>query len=503
VATIFIEGFDKYGPLSVSSASQIPWNLTAEWTSATAGIYNIVAPLSSTGFALSLATTAGGNVVQLSKTFPNVSRIIGGYRFQTELAVVRSNTTVFTDGGTPQVAFDWNATGNLVVRSGLNGTILGTSAGNIGANSTHTLSWDITIGTTAAFQFWVDGVSFLSGTGDTGGGTVNNQVNSFAFYNTAVNWTGIFDDLYLFDSTGSTNNAVLLTNPRVETGFPNSDSAVQFSFGAAIVGKPYWATAGTIAPGANQLFIRPFTPVLSCTLNSVSVIPSATSAVAKFKAVLYSDSSGSPDTLTATGAETVGTTAGIALTSAFGAGQSLTGGTQYWLGFITDTSVALHVVDAGTAGQRKANTYTSGAPAGPLTGMTTGQNNWVIYGNVSGISVNYAEVNLNPPADDLSFVFSATVGHEDLYGFPALSTTPSNIYVVAVKGYIRNATSGGRTIDLRMKSNTTTSSGSNPGQSPGTSYLWFGSHFETDPDTSASWTISGLNAAKSGEKIAS
>lgn len=114
--------------------------------------------------------------------------------------------------------------------------------------------------------------------------------------------------------------------------------------------------------------------------------------------------------------------------------QSLTAGTPCWIGFITDTSVVLQQADAGTAGSKASNTYTSGAP-GTTPAMTGGQASWLLYGNVSGITAhNWLELANNPALGDLSYVYSDAVNDEDLFTFDALSVNPDAIYTVAVKG---------------------------------------------------------------------
>jgi hypothetical protein len=248
------------------------------------------------------------------------------------------------------------------------------------------------------------------------------------------------------------------------------------------------------------LALRTWTPPVNCTLNSIAIIPNATSGIANFKATLYADTAGVPDTLTATGTQVTGATAGSTLVLPFSGGQSLTAGTPYWIGFITDTSVILDENDNSLPGRVKSNTYGSGAPS--PAGTTTGsQPAWAIYGNVTGTGVNWFEVDINPPPGDISYVSSATVSQEDLYGFPALSVTPTAIYTMAVKGFIKRTDTGARTISLRCKSSGTDSGGSNTGQTPATSYGWMDSFFETDPATGVAWTASGVNAATSGMKI--
>ena len=203
------------------------------------------------------------------------------------------------------------------------------------------------------------------------------------------------------------------------------------------------------------------------------------------------------------GTEVVGCTSGSTLTGALITPQSLTAGTPSWIGFITDTSVVLQQADAGTAGSKASNTYTSGAP-GTAPAMTGGQASWLLYGNVTGIAGhNWLELANNPALGDLSYVYSDTVNDEDLFTFGALSVNPDAIYTVAVKGSIRREAGGSPMLDFRMKSGGTTSSGTTAGIGPGATYEWRGSFFPVDPNTGVAWTASGLNAATSGMKIAS
>ena len=202
-------------------------------------------------------------------------------------------------------------------------------------------------------------------------------------FNSTTNTVISYDDLYLDDGTGS----ILATNPVVETHVETSDSATaQFSVGASVFGASVNYSNATNAPGANTLFLRAFTPTVSGTLASISTIPAATSSTAKFKAVVYADSSNKPGSLLATGNEVVGTGTAAwnnVLTSSFSSPPSLTAGTQYWIGFITDTSVALELSDNNTNGQQASNTYTSGAP-GTAPTMSTGKNDWILWGNLDG-----------------------------------------------------------------------------------------------------------------------
>lgn len=93
------------------------------------------------------------------------------------------------------------------------------------------------------------------------------------------------------------------------------------------------------------------------------------------------------------------------------------------------------------------------------------------------------------------------MGHKDLYDFPAV--TADTIFDVVVRGFVSKSDSGARTMDFNMKSGVTDSAGSHPGQALATSPQWQRSRYATDPATGVAWTVSGLNAAKSGMSVAS
>jgi len=494
MALIFCDGFDKYGPANSNSTGVAALLTAGEWTSAAASD-SIVAPLSATGFALRLLAAASN----LSKTLSGAyGRLIGGVRFSSNLG---ANAGIsFLDGASVQASIQFNTTGTFAVRNGIytSGTVLGTSTASVTANTTHYLEWDFTFANAGSYQLWLDGVSILSGSGDTTT-TANNTASVFQVLVASSGVTLIIDDLYLFDTTGTTNNAVLLTSPRIETTFPSADGAVQFAVGAGILGANAARVTTTNAPAAGSLVLRRFTPSVACTLNSIGIMPAATSGTANYRGVVYADSSGAPGTLMSSGTQVTGVTSGTAATLPLTTPQSLSAGTQYWIGFINDTSVTLGQTDGGLLGYRAANTYASGAP-GTAPAMTSGQASWQMWGNLSG-NANWYSAGQNPPQGSLSYVYDATVGHEDLYVLPNLATTPGTVHAVAIKANVARSDSGAKTVSMRMKSGATDGGGSATGQTPGTSYGWLTSLFATDPNTGAAWLPTNLNAAQVGFKI--
>lgn len=497
MATIFIDGFDKYGPAGQFSPAVTNLITAGEWTylGLLGGSVSIAPPLNAVeqGYALYI-TQVSAFATTVNKTFPtSYSRWIGGFRFSAPL----SGGSVGCSASNPSTGL-WTITinsGTGIISFSNPSTTLD-NGGVVTQNSIHYLEFDVTIGSNAPYQVWLDGTSIMSGTGNTG----SSNASIFQFF--AGNYGGYItvDDFYLFDDTGSVNNAVLLSSPRIQTQYPISDSQKQFTSSGSIIGANTTATGNASAPNANTLFLRAYTPGANMTLNSVACVPMATAQSANFKAVVYSNNAGNAGTLLSSGTQVTGASNGSTLVGPLVTPQALTAATQYWIGFITDSAVALSEQNTAALGFVASNTYSAGAP-GTAPSMTGFQPSWLLWGNCTGSASNWVSLTNNPPPGDVSFVSSDTVGNEDLYGFQALTVTPSAIYTMMVKSNARVDYTGTVTIDLQTKSGATDSAGSTANQTPGTSYQWLDSIFETDPNTGVAWTQAGLNAAVSGIKI--
>lgn len=500
MALIFMDGFDKYGGVNSNSTSVAALLTAGEWTSTFGSSLAIVAGLSATGYALALSTNHS-----ISKTLGvNYSRLVGGCRISPTTAGTSSGSGVsFFDAGTAQCSVTINgSTLTISVRTGaISGTAIATSAASVTVGSTHYLEWDITFAAAGAYQVWLDGVSILSGTGATRT-TANNYANVVQFVTAGTTPIITVDDFYLFDTTGSTNNAVLLTSPRIETQFPTGDAAVQFAVGAAILGSSVSRTTGFSSNAANQFRVRPFTPGINMTLSSVSFLPGATNASIQQRPIVYSDNAGAPGTLLSAGSTVTGVTAGTVKTMPLTTPQALTAGTQYWLGHMSDILVtnSLTLFDGTTTDRTATSTFASGAPGTAPATSTTGAT--LIWGNATVTGNNWYGVSQNPAQGAQSYAFDATVGHEDLYSFPSLSAPPSAIYAVAVKASLSKSDAGAKTASVRLKSSTTDSAGTGgTALAPGTTYGWMTSLFPLDPNGSIAWTLAALNAAQAGVKV--
>jgi hypothetical protein len=491
MAEIFWDGFDKYGPVNSTPSNSTMGN---EWTTVPSSSSNFVAGR----FPNSLALQISYSYVNASRTLPsNYGRLIGGIALNPTLS--SNSGVIFGDAGTNQCAVGFNSSGKLVLwNGGLGSTQIAISTAAITANTWHYVEWDLTFSASGSYNVYLDGVSVFSGTGN-----LKNSSNAYANQVILSGSSCNFDDMYVFDSTGSTNNAVR-GDSRVETLFPTADSSVAFSPSAGVFGAFYSLSNSTSYWSGGQLYLRKFTAPVSATLNSIIIVPAASSSGANFKPAVYADNSGSPGTLLSSGSQVTGATALTPITMPLTTAQSLTAGTNYWIGYVTDTALTMQRDDnssfATNAGYSASVTYTS-APPSTAPSMSSGQSSLQCWGNLTGMTTNYSEVNEVPPGGDLSCVTSSTVGAEDRYSFGSLSSTPSNIAGVKVSTLLRKTDTGARTITVQLKSGGTEVTGSS--QSPAVSYGYFSNYQDTDPNTSAAWTASGVNSVTAGTKIAS
>lgn len=503
---VFYDGFDLYGIAgevlsSSSSLSTAGTNFLAEWTSLTQGhVVSLVTGLLGSGCALLLRAT-GSQAPLVTKTLPgNYTTINYGVRFNSGL--VARGGVIFGDSGTIQASIVVNTLGQIEVWRGnyaSGGDLLATTTQTVTSSSTHWLSGQITFHNTAgAASIYLDGtITSVNVSGQNIRVSTNNSFNQIEFSQSIGSFPSIaFDDLVLTDTTGAANNTVPL-DATIETKFATGDSSVHFAFGAAVLGAPYTGAANYSVnpvttlfdtPGANELILRKFTTGPAGTLQDVRWLPNTTSATAKNKSVLYADNgSGTAPTAApiAVGTEVIGTTAGTILVLPFSPGQALTPNTPYWLGSFGDTAINMWLSDNNALGYKVANTYGSGAPTSPS--MTSGQNSWTLYGNLTGVSNNWWEVAQNVPVGDLSYVSDGTAGDEDLFTTAGLSTTPVTIFSVKVRALMKKSDAGSRTVSLRIKSGATDNGGSNTGQALGASYAWLSSYFSNDPNTGVAW----------------
>lgn len=112
---------------------------------------------------------------------------------------------------------------------------------------------------------------------------------------------------------------------------------------------------------------------------------------------------------------------------------------------------------------------------------------------------NYACVDEASVDDDTSYVSSNIAADIDLYTFGALSYSPSAIYGVQLSATAKRD-SGTRSLKQKSRvGGTTRDAGSSVSLT--TSYAVQSTVLETDPDTAAAWTESGINASEFGFEV--
>lgn len=210
--------------------------------------------------------------------------------------------------------------------------------------------------------------------------------------------------LFMALNFGSFDPAVVGANTPLNT---------QIAVDAPVVGFPYSFSGGTNTPGANTLILVPITPTGTMKISSVSLLPAGSNGSAKFTGLVYENvnqinAAGTaytniPSSLAGAGAEVVGCTAGLPVTSVLPVPITLQGGSMYWIGFLMDTAIPLSLASASTAAVSVSQPYTSG-PLNPfqitnLSGVTIGgtnfgtlltpyntaQPNWVVWGAMTPI----------------------------------------------------------------------------------------------------------------------
>ncbi len=125
----------------------------------------------------------------------------------------------------------------------------------------------------------------------------------------------------------------------------------------------------------------------------------------------------------------------------------------------------------------------------------TADKDWVASTGVN----NYAVVDETTFNDDTDYVSSATPGALDLYDLANLSFTPANITAVQVTYRARKDDATTREVRANIKSGGTTANGATRGLT--TSYQTFFDLYETDPNTSAAWAASAVNALQAGPEV--
>jgi hypothetical protein len=411
------------------------------------------------------------------------------------------------DGSTLQCAINFAKNGAITLSNGV-GTVIATFGDALSfAQKWYGLEFEVVINaTTGSFRLRKYG-----NTTDDFVATGLNTKNSANAYANKISISGTqsgsvyFDDL-IWQSGSATGN--WLGDLACYVRRPVSDQSVQFTPLAAAVNFEPIIFAGTSAAATSTNFavFTPFVAPCAGTLNSVAVNVGTTGAGPTFKFTLYSDAGNAPSSIIASANNlTIGATGWQAAT--FSSPPTLVAGTQYWIGQdISATSGTYYQgvnqipTKNGALPYYYALAYASFPPSTPTpppgASLFPGM---CLQLNITGTPANAPFVADVFEDGANSYVSSATVGQNDLYGLDTLGVTPTAIPLVVTKGLF-NLDSGARSASVQNKSGSTTSQGASTALTAAT-WKWIGRYDLVDPSTSAAWTATGVNNLQIGPII--
>jgi hypothetical protein len=117
----------------------------------------------------------------------------------------------------------------------------------------------------------------------------------------------------------------------------------------------------------------------------------------------------------------------------------------------------------------------------------------------NGLASNYLNAAKVPPVPATDYNSSSTVSAQDTFNYASMASTLGTVYGVIAKAIVSKSDAGARSVQLLAVSGGTTATGATI--SPGTSALQSAAVFAVDPNTSAAWTQTAVNAATMGYKV--
>lgn len=112
---------------------------------------------------------------------------------------------------------------------------------------------------------------------------------------------------------------------------------------------------------------------------------------------------------------------------------------------------------------------------------------------------SWALVDDDPPDGDSTYIESQTANHVTLFGFENMPSTPEQVEAVIMNSYGKKTDAGSRTFTHRVLSVATGQDGSTI--APATDYQFHQNIFTEDPDATARWDESSINAMEAGVKV--
>ncbi len=239
MSLLFIDGFDHYATADFGKKG---WNAgSAATISSTLGRRG--------GGCLRIGGSSG---VLCSRTFAAANTVFVGMSFSHSSGGGGGGDQLFKlqDAASDQIQLHLNADKTLSVRRST--TVLGTTVVSLVTGTTYYIELKVTVhNTTGAYELRINGANVLSATNVDTQNTANATVNglNIAFDAGLSTSGGTYDDLYLCDSAGSTNNN-FLGDVRIDTLYPTADGT--YSAFTPSTGSSHFALVDETAPNTSD-----------------------------------------------------------------------------------------------------------------------------------------------------------------------------------------------------------------------------------------------------------
>lgn len=122
-----------------------------------------------------------------------------------------------------------------------------------------------------------------------------------------------------------------------------------------------------------------------------------------------------------------------------------------------------------------------------------------VFSKFPNTGTSFSKINEVQEDGDTTYISDNNVNAEDDFGITALTSSPSSIVAVVVKAFVKKSNAGSRSGDIILKSGVSSANFGSTALSSSYGYLTLPS--PSDPNTSAAWTQSNLNAITIGPKV--
>ena len=449
--------------------------------------------------ALNIVNSTGVSLVKSSGVNDAVHHFVVAFRQTAAL----SGTTLGTyfqlsDGATNQVCIVFRSDGAILLTSATPvGTVLDTYTGAVTASNTwFGFEFEAVINnTTGSWAVRKNGNT----SNDHALGSLNTRPGTNAYANKltismSVSVANQQLDDFLWRSDAS--SVAWMGDIRCIARMPAGDASVQFTRTPnPYVQTPFsLSTTNAIGTGANNARYSPFTAAYDGMISAATVSLGA-GYTGNLKTSIFASSGSAPTTVLGSATVVVNPATGSnALT--FGTPVNVVRGTQYWIGFASDTASGTWNVGSGSLGLSSTTAYASFPAASPTTVATAA----VICSLTIATSVNYQSVNEPQQDAATSYVYDSTVNDADFYNIGTIASTPASTIMTTTRAYMQKSDAGTRTAAVQLKSGSTTVASPTLTLSAG-SWQWAWRNDLVDPATSLAWTSTGVNNVTIGPVV--